>query len=1294
MVAGAPPLRAWLDVRAIDKSTEGMLAGVRGSAAFLLFLTRDVFYKDDDCLEPREFVIMEVEEALRLGKPLVLVHEQDPRHGGCSFPELLQRTPGHLRARVFKTDAVTYFISSEKHLNATIDHILDKLAPCLDPSHPLSAGSAAPRNTVEQLAMEAELPVGPHDAIANDEMRVFWWKHFRSQEKTAGGIFYNSLMRHMQRNFHVDQIEDLKMTESKLMSRLDRNKDGFVHATEVADSFPNGVDVLLKLKELVMGKFTMSLPSVAENIVGRAAAMEEIVALLRPPPTVATDAPALDEDVDVEVGAAPGPGDGTAVTAVRGSLKKRTPPRVVVVKGTAGTGKSTVALHACYRLANEGTLAGGVWFADLRKADKMRTAVDKIANGLGCHLREGGDEFALYKWINDLGYENVIILLDNAEDTVLHDKTDFYAMIKRLLRECPAVRLLFTTRVQLVLTGTKAKTIQLGPMEPTEAVKLLVELADVDEDAEDELDSLPELARLCGFIPIALCVAASLLGSSTKTAMELVEDICLGSSTGGVIDVLSGEGVDGSIEETMRNAIESLTAELRETLLSIADVIVGSFDLAAAVSVFGRTAKKLLDALCDRSLLEYNRSDRRYVVHTLVRAYAQKVLTEEDRRRSSGGGGDGRGPVCENLAAFAPALSSQSIAADTASSAGITLVKMAINAGRAAFVVHFASLLTRAGKLYDEGYETTALHVFDRERHNFDELVELVMSGALGDGKFDLMDLTSGPTVDLSLPTTAERVLPHPLDARAAVIRAFGAWGVIDLLKCRMPLLIGELYMAAEALWDADDKDLALLALQSANHFGTEKSDENAVRARFQAAHDRVSAHFDKNSREYIQSTISLQKSILAAVTFTKNVGASHGWCWAVIGVTGTPKNRRSRRCSMLYNKDGPSDYALMLMCCSFPPDQCSGEPCKSSLPLIPEWETARDIFVDACDEALNSTTVYFPLPSKIAIRLAGVDIRYSSLQRHYEALKEARLVFALANRGFGRDHLITIDAADMLRTALINRGRLLAASEVEPSCDTLCTKLGDAHPSVADALVKGILGDAKSFNEMNFLSTTLSVFNSRRQILKAIKIYSNAENIDDGRLADAYKALAEVWGQSLGLIGLLAVFPAASCFRKACGLYRSSGSSKYKGCKKDAWVLTLMSFVLPPLYAAYILCFSLILSDVLPWVPAVLIWIVAFMLPFAVLAFVQLFMMMPLLYTIEACCGCALMDTRTLRQEVPEYFEAHESIELKQTVAAKPRSSSLRSNNREWLMKVSLLTAYLLASSPLFVFVYLLATY
>jgi hypothetical protein len=99
-------------------------------------------------------------------------------------------------------------------------------------------------------------------------------------------------------------------------------------------------------------------------------------------------------------------------------------------------------------------------------------------------------------------------------------------------------------------------------------------------------------------------------------------------------------------------------------------------------------------------------------------------------------------------------------------------------------------------------------------------------------------------------------------------------------------------------------------------------------------------------------------------------------------------------------------------------------------------------------------------------------------------------------------------------------------------------------------------------------------------------------------------------------------------------------------------------------------------------------------MLPFAVLAFVQLFMMMPLLYTIEACCGCALMDTRTLRQEVPEYFEAHESIELKQTVAAKPRSSSLRSNNREWLMKVSLLTAYLLASSPLFVFVYLLATY
>ena len=61
------------------------------------------------------------------------------------------------------------------------------------------------------------------------------------------------------------------------------------------------------------------------------------------------------------------------------------------------------------------------------------------------------------------------------------------------------------------------------------------------------------------------------------------------------------------------------TSELRATLLSIADVVAGSFDVAAAKALFGSAAKKLLDALVDRSLLEYNRTDRRYVVHTLVK---------------------------------------------------------------------------------------------------------------------------------------------------------------------------------------------------------------------------------------------------------------------------------------------------------------------------------------------------------------------------------------------------------------------------------------------------------------------------------------------------------------------------------------------------------------------------------------------------------------------------------------------------------------------------------------------------
>jgi hypothetical protein len=63
--------RAWLDMQADTINLDGMRAGVRGSDCLLLVLTKGVLF--------RPYCIAEIYEAIKAGKRIVLVSEEDPR---------------------------------------------------------------------------------------------------------------------------------------------------------------------------------------------------------------------------------------------------------------------------------------------------------------------------------------------------------------------------------------------------------------------------------------------------------------------------------------------------------------------------------------------------------------------------------------------------------------------------------------------------------------------------------------------------------------------------------------------------------------------------------------------------------------------------------------------------------------------------------------------------------------------------------------------------------------------------------------------------------------------------------------------------------------------------------------------------------------------------------------------------------------------------------------------------------------------------------------------------------------
>jgi hypothetical protein len=78
-------LRGWLNMQANDLSARGMLEGVNNSEHFVLFLTDGYF--------TREHCLMELDEAVRLKKNIVVIFEERERIGGASLAKLKAQVP-------------------------------------------------------------------------------------------------------------------------------------------------------------------------------------------------------------------------------------------------------------------------------------------------------------------------------------------------------------------------------------------------------------------------------------------------------------------------------------------------------------------------------------------------------------------------------------------------------------------------------------------------------------------------------------------------------------------------------------------------------------------------------------------------------------------------------------------------------------------------------------------------------------------------------------------------------------------------------------------------------------------------------------------------------------------------------------------------------------------------------------------------------------------------------------------------------------------------------------------------
>jgi tetratricopeptide (TPR) repeat protein len=319
---------------------------------------------------------------------------------------------------------------------------------------------------------------------------------------------------------------------------------------------------------------------------------------------------------------------------------------VAVIMGPGGAGKTSLASHWLHGISDG--YEGGALFTDLR--GQIPEAAAQPGDVLAGFLRALGtpeeqiplglaDQVALFRTVTS--GRRMIVLLDNAASA---------AQVRCLLpgpgpRTRPGAQAGAEpgTRPSLVVVTTRWRisglameggcVVEAGPLDEVSAVELFGRMIG-PERASAEQAAARAVVRLCGGLPLAVCVAGARLTQHPRWPIQRVADELL--SRRHRLAALSLPG-DLSVRGTFDVSYEALPAGAAR-MYRLASLLPGpDFSpglAAAAVAADPGPTSELLEMLAAASLLE-ERGDQRFCYHDLVKLHAREKADEEpaDQRR-------------------------------------------------------------------------------------------------------------------------------------------------------------------------------------------------------------------------------------------------------------------------------------------------------------------------------------------------------------------------------------------------------------------------------------------------------------------------------------------------------------------------------------------------------------------------------------------------------------------------------------------------------------------------------------
>jgi DNA-binding SARP family transcriptional activator/tetratricopeptide (TPR) repeat protein len=293
---------------------------------------------------------------------------------------------------------------------------------------------------------------------------------------------------------------------------------------------------------------------------------------------------------------------------------------LTAIDGMAGIGKTALAVHVAHQLG--GRYPDAALFINLHahSADQEpvapAVALDTLLRALGVaadRVPDGLDERSAL-WRAELAGRRAVVVLDNAASA---------AQVRPLLPGTAGCLALITSRRRL--TDLEAvHSLSLDVLPPADAVALFAGVSGARRAASDP-GGVEEVLRLCGYLPLAIRIAAARLRTRPAwTVGHLAERLAEGELR--LVELAAG---DRSVAAAFALSYQHLTAAQQRLFRLLGLVACPDFDRNVAAALTGTDPGRagwLLEELVDAHLL-LQPAPGRYRFHDLLREHASMLVS-------------------------------------------------------------------------------------------------------------------------------------------------------------------------------------------------------------------------------------------------------------------------------------------------------------------------------------------------------------------------------------------------------------------------------------------------------------------------------------------------------------------------------------------------------------------------------------------------------------------------------------------------------------------------------------------